>query len=174
MAKPYSMLRDKMGPERRAKVDAEVREAIKNMPLDELREARAFTQTQLAAELDINQAGVSKLERRADMYVSTLRRFVEAMGGQLEIRARFPEGDVMITQFAGTREVRRFTAVGKNGRRYVIVETATLHDVRTHDDPAAGPMEGLHALRTSQGQTVNFLGDGKFKIVQTGEVLTRE
>lgn len=173
MAKPYSMLRDKMGPERRAKVDAEVREAIKNMPLDELRAARAFTQTQLATELDINQAGVSKLERRADMYVSTLRRFVEAMGGQLEIRARFPEGDVRITQFADTREVGRFWTVGASGR-YLLIETARLIDVRTHRDPTAAPREGVRSLRTSEGLAVSGLPDGTYQIVQTGEILSAE
>jgi len=106
MAKPYRLLREKMSPERRAKVDALVRETLQSMPLDELREARALTQSQLAESLDVNQAAVSKLERRADMYVSTLRRFVEAMGGQLEIRAVFPEGDVRITQFAQLQKSR--------------------------------------------------------------------
>jgi hypothetical protein len=47
----------------------------------------------------MKQASISKLERRADMYISSLRRFVEAMGGQLEITAKFPEGDVRINQF---------------------------------------------------------------------------
>ena len=46
-----------------------------------------------------SEASVSKLERRADMYISTLRGFVEAMGGELEIVARFPDGDVRIDQF---------------------------------------------------------------------------
>ncbi len=99
MAKPFRLLRDKMSPESRARVEARVRETIQNMALDELREARALTQTHLADILDINQAAVSKMERRADMYVSTLTRFVEAMGGTLEIRAVFPEGAVRISQF---------------------------------------------------------------------------
>src|SRR5262245_1103911 len=103
MAKPFRALMEKMDPERRARMEARVRETIANMPLDELREARALTQTQLAESLGVNQAHVSKLERRADMYVSTLRRFVEAMGGTLEIRAHFPEGDVRISQFAALK-----------------------------------------------------------------------
>jgi Helix-turn-helix domain len=53
----------------------------------------------LSTILGVKQSAISKLERRADMYVSTLRQFIEAMGGQLEIRAVFPEGDVRITQF---------------------------------------------------------------------------
>ncbi len=56
----------------------------------ELRRARIMTQDQLAADLHVNQTSIAKLERRTEMYVSTLLRFVEAMGGELEIVARFP------------------------------------------------------------------------------------
>jgi hypothetical protein len=49
--------------------------------------------------LGINQAAVSKMERRTDMYISTLRQFVIAMGGELEITARFPDGAIRIQQF---------------------------------------------------------------------------
>jgi transcriptional regulator with XRE-family HTH domain len=74
------------------------------MPLDELREARAMTQMHLAKILGVNQAAVSKMERRADMYVSTLQDFVRAMGGELKITARFPEGSVEINQFEAVRK----------------------------------------------------------------------
>jgi transcriptional regulator with XRE-family HTH domain len=69
------------------------------MPLDELREAREMTQVHLARILKVNQAAVSKMERRTDMYVSTLRDFVKAMGGELKITATFPDGVVKISQF---------------------------------------------------------------------------
>jgi predicted transcriptional regulator len=61
--------------------------------------ARALTQEHLSTILGVKQSAISKLERQADMYVSTLRHVIEAMGGQLEIRTVFPEGDVRITQF---------------------------------------------------------------------------
>jgi len=77
---------------------------IDAMPLEELRTARNITQTHLASLLRITQASVSKMERRTDMYVSTLRSFVQAMGGELEIRAVFPEGTVRIDQFATLAE----------------------------------------------------------------------
>ena len=67
--------------------------------LRQLREARERSQVEMAEKLHINQAGVSKLERRTDMYLSTLRSFIEAMGGKLEIVARFPNQAVRITQF---------------------------------------------------------------------------
>jgi len=99
MAKKYSELRAKMSPASRARVDARVRAAIAEMPLEELRQAREMTQTQLAEVLQVSQGAVSKVERRTDMYISTLRSYVEAMGGNLQITASFPEGEVRINQF---------------------------------------------------------------------------
>ena len=67
--------------------------------LRQLREARERSQVEMAEKLHINQAAVSKLERRTDMYLSTLRSYIEAMGGKLEIIARFPQQAVRINQF---------------------------------------------------------------------------
>jgi len=100
MAKPYRLLREKMTPANRARAEARAAEILRAMPLDELREARELTQEHLAQILHVKQASISKMERRADMYVSTLQAFVKAMGGQLEIRAVFPEGAIRINQFA--------------------------------------------------------------------------
>jgi len=61
------------------------------LTLRELRDARRRSQAEIAKKLGIKQAAVSKLERRADMYLSTLRKLIEAMGGSLEIVARFPD-----------------------------------------------------------------------------------
>jgi DNA-binding XRE family transcriptional regulator len=69
------------------------------MALEELRDALRMTQQELAQTLNVDQSAVSKLEHRTDMYVNTLRRCIAAMGGQLEIRAVFPEGTVRINQF---------------------------------------------------------------------------
>ena len=67
--------------------------------LRQLREARERSQVEMAERLHIKQAAVSKLERRTDMYLSTLRSYIEAMGGKLEIIARFPNQAVRIMQF---------------------------------------------------------------------------
>jgi hypothetical protein len=99
MAKNIKDLQAKMAPESRARSEAKAERLIQEMALDELRAARALTQGHLSMLLGVRQSAISKLERRADMYVSTLRHFIEAMGGRLEIRAVFPEGDVRITQF---------------------------------------------------------------------------
>jgi DNA-binding Xre family transcriptional regulator len=74
------------------------------MTLKELREARQRSQVELAKRLGIQQAAVSKLERRTDMYLSTLRDLIEAMGGSLEIVATFPDRPpVKIVQFEGLK-----------------------------------------------------------------------
>jgi predicted XRE-type DNA-binding protein len=99
MAKNFKTLRAKMTPEARACSEAKAQRMIQEMALDELRAARELTQKHLSTLLGVKQSAVSKLERRTDMYVSTLSHFIQAMGGQLEIRAVFPDGDVRITQF---------------------------------------------------------------------------
>jgi DNA-binding XRE family transcriptional regulator len=99
MAKKFRDLVAQMPEERQARIAAKTRQLIDEMPLQELRRALDLTQRQVAASLGINQVAVSKMEGQTDMYVSTLRRFVEAMGGELRIVARFPEGNVEISQF---------------------------------------------------------------------------
>ncbi|WP_249158942.1 XRE family transcriptional regulator [Bradyrhizobium jicamae] len=86
--------------ERTARVAMRVSALKSEMALHELRQARERSQEDLARELKVGQPAVAKLERRADMYVSNLRRYIEALGGSLEITARFPEGAVNITNFA--------------------------------------------------------------------------
>lgn len=77
--------------ERRQKIEAGTRRLIEEeATLQELRKALALTQTQLAESLGVGQDEVSRIERRADVLVSTLRRFVGAMGGELDLVARFP------------------------------------------------------------------------------------
>ena len=73
---------------------------LEEMTLQELRKARERSQHLVGEILHVNQASVSKLERRTDMYLSTLRAFIQAMGGELDIIARFPDRPpVKITQF---------------------------------------------------------------------------
>jgi transcriptional regulator with XRE-family HTH domain len=99
MARNFSELRDKMSPERIARSDARVKKILAKMRLKELRRARELSQQSIADDLGMDQGNVSKLEQRTDMYISTLRRYIEALGGSLEIVARFPGGDVKISQF---------------------------------------------------------------------------
>jgi transcriptional regulator with XRE-family HTH domain len=104
MPRNFRTLREKMRPQAQQRSRALAAKYRSEMALDELREAREMTQVHLAKLLGVNQAAVSKLERRADMYVSTLQDFVKAMGGELKITARFPEGSVEINQFGAMRK----------------------------------------------------------------------
>ncbi len=100
MAKKFEALRAKMSKEAQARVEARALEMLAEMPLQELRQARGLSQKMLADILDVQQPSIAKLEKRTDMYLSTLRSHIEAMGGELEIVARFPDGAVKITNFS--------------------------------------------------------------------------
>ncbi|NWB23399.1 MULTISPECIES: XRE family transcriptional regulator [unclassified Pseudomonas] len=100
MAKKFSELQARMTPQARANAERIFQQHLKEMPLHELRKAQQMSQDTLAKALNINQAAVSKMERRTDMYISTLRNYIRAMGGELEIVATFPDGQVKIENFA--------------------------------------------------------------------------
>ena len=89
-----------MTPAQQKAVSAKVIALREEMTLAELRQARQLTQATLSNTLHVGQAAVAKMEKRTDMYVGNLRRFVEAMGGELDVVARFPEGSVKIGNFA--------------------------------------------------------------------------
>ncbi|HUO00435.1 MAG TPA: XRE family transcriptional regulator [Bradyrhizobium sp.] len=90
-------IRKELSPARRKKVAARAAQLIaEEMTLQELRHARRLTQVRMAKELGIGQDGVSKLEKRADLMISTLRKTVEAMGGSLSLVAEFPDRDPVV------------------------------------------------------------------------------
>ncbi len=99
MARNFKELEAKMSPESRARPDVRTREIIAEMLLAQIRKSVGLTQEDLAAALGITQPSLSKLEGQDDMQISTLRRLIEALGGQLEIIAHLPRGDIRITQF---------------------------------------------------------------------------
>jgi transcriptional regulator with XRE-family HTH domain len=99
MARNYKELQEKMDPASRAENARRVRDEIQRMALDELRNAKRLTQADMAEMLDVPQSSISRIEQRADMYLSTLRNYVHAMGGVLQIQAVFPDGAVAISRF---------------------------------------------------------------------------
>ena len=99
MARSFNEIRKKMSPERQQRNEARANEIVQMLPLYELRMARKLSQAKLAETLNVQQSAISKMERRTDIYISTLRRYIQAMGGELVIRARFPEGEVSINLF---------------------------------------------------------------------------
>jgi DNA-binding transcriptional regulator YiaG len=96
----FNELRKGMSPERQARNTEATQAMLQEMALHELRQAREKSQVELARDLHVGQPAVAKMEQRADMYVSNLRRYVEALGGKLEITARFPDAAVTITNFS--------------------------------------------------------------------------
>jgi predicted XRE-type DNA-binding protein len=109
MAKNFNELRRKMSPERQRRNTAEAERMLLEMTLQELRQGITnFSQEDIAEMLKVTQGYVSKLERQDDMLVSNLYAYVEALGGQVEIRAKFPNQEVQINQF---REIDKLKAV---------------------------------------------------------------
>ena len=96
----FGTLREGMSAGRRAANRNATGDMLRDMALAELRAARSMTQADLAKSLKVGQPAVAKLEGRADMYVSNLRRYVEALGGTLEITAKFPDASVAIRNFS--------------------------------------------------------------------------
>ena len=85
----WNEIREKMTPERQARLDDEVRRQVLVMELRELRQEAGMTQAEVAELAEMTQAELSKFERRDDHLLSTLRRYVTALGGQLEVVAVF-------------------------------------------------------------------------------------
>ena len=114
MATKWRDIRKTLSPEAEERIRREVAAAAAVMTLYQLREARSLTQVSLAKVLDVNQGAVSRMEKRTDMYVSTLRNFIQAMGGRLQVKAIFPEGEVEIDQFENLAEPREETQTTTN------------------------------------------------------------
>ena len=91
MTRNVNAIINKLSPARRKKVEARAAQLIaEEMTLQELRRARKVTQQNIARSLHIGQDGVSKIEQRSDLLISTLRKTIEAMGGNLSLVAEFP------------------------------------------------------------------------------------
>jgi transcriptional regulator with XRE-family HTH domain len=101
--KPFATLASRMGSAQRARAEEKAQRLLAEMPLADLRAALELSQEHLAEILKVDQPAISRMERRTDMLISTLARFVEAMGGTLEMRAEFPQGSVRITRLADIR-----------------------------------------------------------------------
>ncbi len=100
MAKKFKELTKNFSDDRRKRIEAKKNVLRGEMELAELRHAMALTQTALAENLGVGQAEISKIESRTDMFVSTLRKFIKAMGGNLEIKAVFPDRAITIKDFS--------------------------------------------------------------------------
>jgi transcriptional regulator with XRE-family HTH domain len=100
MARKFQELEQQMPPESLARAKARAKEIMAEMLLAEIRKSVGLTQEDLAAQLGIKQPTLSKLESQDDIQVSTLRRLIRALGGELELIAHLPGGDIRIRQFS--------------------------------------------------------------------------
>ena len=85
-------LKHKASPAKRARIKREALSELDRIGYGALRKARLLTQTELAKKLNISQASVAALEARTDLHLSTLAKYIQALGGELQIKAVFPEG----------------------------------------------------------------------------------
>ena len=108
MARNYKELQAKMDPASRADNKQRVREELQRMALEELRGAKQLTQADMAEMLDVPQSSISRIEQRADMYLSTLRNYIHAVGGELRIQAVFPDGGTVVIDRFGEYEERPY------------------------------------------------------------------
>ena len=97
--KSVKVLFEKVSPQRQARIDDNVRQMKTEMLLSELRKLSDLTQVEVAESLGISQPEISRLEGREDMQISTLAKLVRALGGELEISVKFPNGRVKLAQF---------------------------------------------------------------------------
>jgi ribosome-binding protein aMBF1 (putative translation factor) len=104
--RPFSNLTKRFPAARKSRLANKTAALETALALHDLRKTRAISQEELAEKLSVGQPAVAKLERRTDMYVSNLRRYVEALGGTLEITARFPDGTVTIAEVGDTNTGR--------------------------------------------------------------------
>ena len=99
MAKKFSTLRAQMSSEAQARAAARAQAMLLEMQLQDIRKSRNVTQVELAHLLNVEQATISKLENREDMYVSTLREYIRALGGELQLVAKFPDAEIKVHNF---------------------------------------------------------------------------
>lgn len=103
-----------LSPERRARIEARAALLIaEEMSLQELRRARKLTQVRMAKTLKVGQESISRLEKRTDLHISTLRHYVEAMGGSLSLVARFPDREPIELTGITTLEKKQPASVKK-------------------------------------------------------------
>ena len=102
MATKWNDLKHKASPEKRKRMKAEAQAELERLGLGKLRQAMQQTQLAVAQQLNIPQGSVSRLEKQSDFLLSTLREYVAALGGRLELRAVFPEAAFEIETLAET------------------------------------------------------------------------
>lgn len=164
MTRDFNELFMKMKPVAQERVKTRSSELLRAMALADLRRAQARTQQQLAETLNVNQAWVSRVERQTDMYLSTLRGYIEALGGELELAARFDNCVVRLDQIVDPGHLIATSEAEAPSREGDVAsqETGASRDVSTlaidssaADVEAATPPESTIAPERADASTEN-------------------
>jgi len=171
MTRNFKELQAKMDHANRAENKQRVREELQRMALDELRSAKKLTQADLAEMLDVPQSSISRIEQRADMYLSTLRNYIHAMGGVLQIQAIFPDGGAVVINRFGDYEDRMYVvrAKAENGGVYRLLAYPFQHQgpgLSTRAFKASGFVKTMKALHVEEPQ----ISGARSSLADGGEV----
>jgi len=134
------------------------------MALEELRGARKLTQSDMAEMLDVPQSSISRIEQRADMYLSTLRNYIHAVGGELRIQAVFPDGGTVVIDRFGDYEERPYVVDAlAEGSGVFRLRARPLHHqgapLSTKPFKAAGLTKTMRALHLPEVQIASIRVD---------------
>ncbi len=116
MATKWKDVKFKFSAEERQQIKREAAAEFERMGFGKLRQARLQTQVALAERLDIPQTAVSRIERRTDLLLSTMRKYVEGLGGRLELRAVFPDGEFLLDSLSTPKPPRSSSKSPKDNR----------------------------------------------------------
>ena len=107
MAIKWNDLKHKSSPEVRDRLKQEAHRELERVGFHKLRQARQQTQVAVAERLNVGQGSVSRIEKQSDVLLSTLRDYIGALGGQLEIRAIFPDGEFLIESLGAGKPAKK-------------------------------------------------------------------
>jgi len=161
MARNYKELQAKMDPAHRADNQQRVREELQRMALEELRGAKQLTQADMAEMLDVPQSSISRIEQRADMYLSTLRNYIHAVGGELRIQAVFPDGGAVVIDRFGEYEERPYVveATAEGGGVFRLRARPLHHEgasFSTRPFKVSGLTKAMRALHLPEAQIASI------------------
>jgi transcriptional regulator with XRE-family HTH domain len=161
VARNFKELQAKMDPASRADNARRVTQELQHMALEDLRGAKRLTQSDMAEMLGVPQSSISRIEQRADMYLSTLRNYIRAAGGELRIQAVFPDGGAVVIDRFGDYEERPYVidAMAESGGVFRLRARPLHHQgvqLSTKAFKAAGLTKTMRALHLPEVQIDNI------------------